>query len=179
MNFKLIESKAATVLLLIFCASVLLIPALQYSWTQSKGNLLGYNISGSYYTDEIELTKDLATFIPKNSTFLTYGFDAFYYLSLAKINYIELYYGQFWVSQLTDLSYIQNMVEAKDIINVKSALTYLNIHYMLLPTHEQGTIYSMFERFNEKSNLFKILEETNSVLLLKSYGSWDLYQILY
>lgn len=140
---------------------------------------MNYDVTGSWFNEEVELVRDIASIIPKNCSILTFGFDAFYYLFLYDINYMELYYGKFWVPNINDMSYIQLMVEAEDITDIKSALSHLNIRYMLLPTSIKDSIYSRYQRFNELSNLFKILRETDSLLLIQSYGAWDLFLVVY
>lgn len=149
----------------------MMIAPMTFKVNSTEGNITDYKINGSWYRSQIELCNDLKEIID-DGKLLTFGFDAFYYLSINDIEYYDLFHGTLATFPITGLELYKDFrvaIEAKDIESIALALTDLDVKYVLLPLPGAYS-YEYFERFNQISPLFETLRNRGSMKILKQFS---------
>ena len=148
-------------------------------------NPLSFPVTGSWYREKLEVAMHLANQIPRGETVLTFSFGAYYYLATEGIYYVDLIDGALSSYPLRGLSFtstLRQLLQSDNLAEIKNALTSIDATFILVPTAYNSTVpfeYSLFEKFNQNSDLLRILREAGLLSLLWEYGHYQLYELRY
>jgi hypothetical protein len=146
-------------------------------------NPLSFPVTGSWYREKLEVAMHLANQIPRGETVLTFSFGAYYYLATEGIYYVDLIDGALSSYPLRGLSFtstLRQLLQSENLAEIKNALTSIDATFILVPTAYNSTVpfeYSLFEKFNQNSDLLRILSEAGLLSLLWEYGHYQLYAL--
>jgi hypothetical protein len=175
---KRLQKIITFLILTVFLSTLLFVPLNSRVISATDGDPSFYSVVGSWYKSEILDAYDIGKIVHGGSI-LTFGFDAFYYLALNNITYIDLLYGHitsFPPQGLSCYSPIHEAVTSTNISAIASGLSKLNIKYVLIPT-SVAWAYPAFQNFNQVSSMFTILIESGSMNLVNSYSDFELFEI--
>jgi len=145
---------------------------------------LNFPVAGSWYREKIEVAIQMANFVPRGETVLTFSFGAYYYLATEGIYYVDLINGALSSYPLRGLSFtstLRQLLQSENLADIKNALTSIDATFILVPTAYNSTVpfeYSLFEKFNQNSDLLRILREAGGLTPLWEHGHYQLYALI-
>ena len=165
-------------ILFLCCSTIMLVPFGQFAENKSAGNLLEFETTGSYYSQEIHIANYLNSIVNGNDVVLTFFFNAFYFLDF---KYIDLLHGLHISRPLVSVaqvSTIRKAVEAPDTFSLEKALQELKVRYLLVPNPiAHGHTY--FEKFQKISKMLTILTASGCLRKVAEYDLFQLYEVTY